>query len=312
MPSVKIHNASPIIQRLYDPRLDLAKIEVSVLRLDLMYPNLSGNKWYKLKYNLQQASTQGESTLLTFGGAYSNHIYATASAGKMYGFETIGIIRGERPEILNPTLQFAEAQGMQLHFVSRAAYRNKESDLFTEQLQQKFGSFYRLPEGGTNELAVKGCAEILPAPLEYDVICSSAGTGGTLAGLLVQIAGKKQLLGFPALKGGHFLYDEINRLTADFNNRTYSNYQLMIDYHFGGYARADTELVSFINDFYQQHQIPLDPVYNGKLFYGLFDLIQRQYFASSTRLLAIHTGGLQGISGFNEKYYNKKLRILEG
>ncbi|WKN41565.1 1-aminocyclopropane-1-carboxylate deaminase/D-cysteine desulfhydrase [Tunicatimonas pelagia] len=307
-----MRNASPIIQQLDNARLNQARVAVSVLRLDKMYPDLSGNKWYKLKYNLQQARAEGKSTLLTFGGAYSNHIYATAAAGKLYDFDTIGIIRGERPKTLNPTLRFAEAYGMQLHFVSREAYRNKESDLFTEQLQQKFGSFYRLPEGGTNGLAIKGCSEILPTPLEYDFICSSVGTGGTLAGLLVQLAGQKQVLGFPALKGGNFLYDEINQLTTNFNNQSYTNYQLVTDYHFGGYAKANAELITFINHFYQKHPIPLDPVYNGKLFYGLYDLIQQQYFREGTRLLVIHTGGLQGITGFNERYPNKKLCILEG
>ncbi len=308
----KMRNAAPVIQQLDNPWLTSARVQVSVLRLDLMYPKLSGNKWYKLKYNLQQARTEGKSTLLTFGGAYSNHIYATAAAGKLYGFNTIGIIRGERPLALNPTLQFAEAQGMQLQFVSREDYRAKASASFTEYLQQKFGSFYQLPEGGTNRLAVKGCSEILPTPLEYDIVCSSVGTGGTLAGLLVQLAGKKQLLGFPALKGGHFLYDEINQLTTDYNNQKYTNYQLITDYHFGGYAKANTELVDFINDFYQKYRIPLDPVYNGKLFYGLFDLIKQEYFPSGTRVLTIHTGGLQGIAGFNERYRNKRVRILEG
>jgi len=306
-----MRNASPVIQQLDDTQLTSAQVQVSVLRLDLMYPELSGNKWYKLKYNLQQARIEGKSTLLTFGGAYSNHIYATAAAGKLYGFSTIGIIRGERPPALNHTLQFTEAQGMQLHFISREDYRAKASPSFAEQLRQKFGSFYQFPEGGTNELAVKGCSEILPCPLKYDVVCASVGTGGTLAGLLVQLAGKKQLLGFPALKGGQFLYDEINQLTKDYNNQLYTNYQLITNYHFGGYAKANAELVDFINDFYQQHQIPLDPVYNGKLFYGLFDLVKQQYFTSGTRILAIHTGGLQGVAGFNERFRDKRLRILE-
>ncbi len=305
-------NVTPIIQPLQDELLATAQVAISVLRLDEMYPLSSGNKWYKLKYNLQQAKKEGKNTLLTFGGAYSNHIHATAAAGAQHGFKTIGVIRGERPEVLNPTLQFAEAQGMQLHFVSREEYRNKAGASFVNQLQQKFGPFYLLPEGGTNALAVRGCSEILPEKLLCDAVVCSAGTGGTIAGLLVRLEGQKKVLGFPALKGGEFLYDAINQLTTHYQNRLYTNYQLITDYHFGGYAKVNAELVNFINEFRQKHQILLDPVYTGKLFYGLFDLIKQGFFPVHTRLLAIHTGGLQGIAGFNERCKNKNLCILEG
>lgn len=285
---------------------------LSVMRLDLAHATIAGNKWYKLKYNLQRARAENHRTLLTFGGAYSNHIHATAAAGKAYGFQTIGVIRGERPQQLNPTLHFAEKQSMQLHFVSRESYREKENPSFIEHLHQRFGPFYLLPEGGTNALAVQGCTEILSAHQNFDVVCCSAGTGGTLAGLLVHLAGEKQILGFPALKGGGFLQSDIDALTQTYCGHTFTNYTLMTNYHFGGYARADRTLVDFINRFYQSHHIPLDPVYNGKLFYGLYDLIGQGYFGRGTQLLAIHTGGLQGITGFNERHKTKNLRILEG
>ncbi|MEM9829800.1 MAG: pyridoxal-phosphate dependent enzyme [Bacteroidota bacterium] len=304
-------NVTPIIQSLQDELLAAAQVEISVLRLDKMYPLSSGNKWYKLKYNLRQAQKEGKDTLLTFGGAYSNHIHATAAVGAQYGFKIIGVIRGERPEVLNPTLRFAERQGMQLHFVSRETYRSKESEDLIDHLQQKFGLFYLLPEGGTNALAVKGCTEILPENLSFDKVACCVGTGGTLAGLLVRLAGQKEVLGFPALKGREFLYDTINQLTSDYQDRSYTNYQLITDYHFGGYAKANAELVSFINKFQQKHQILLDPVYTGKLFYGIFHLIKQGFFPKHTRLLVIHTGGLQGIAGFNERHRNKNLYILE-
>nr|WKN39286.1 pyridoxal-phosphate dependent enzyme [Tunicatimonas sp. TK19036] len=302
----------PPVQQLQGAILDAAGVMLSVLRLDQVHSAIAGNKWYKLKYNLKQAQQEGHSTLLTFGGAYSNHIHATAVAGKACGFQTIGVIRGERPPSLNPTLHFAQKQGMQLHFVSREAYREKADKSFIEDLQQQFGAFYLLPEGGSNALAVKGCAEILPDTHEFDVVGCSMGTGGTLAGLLVQLAGAKQVLGFPALKGGDFLQAEVNELTQAYCQRTFSNYQLMTDYHFGGYAKANRKLVDFINNFYQTHRLPLDPVYNGKLFYGLYDLIEKGYFERDTRVLAIHTGGLQGIVGFNERHKTKNLRILGG
>lgn len=308
---METESAHPIIHQLQDKILDAAEVSLSVLRLDLINPTVSGNKWYKLKYNLQQAHSEGLNTLLTFGGAFSNHIHATAAAGKQYEFKTIGVIRGEQSEPLNPTLKFAASQGMQLHFISREAYRQKTKIQFIEKLHQQFGPFYLIPEGGTNLLAVRGCSEILPRELEFDVISCCVGTGGTIAGLLVSLAGQKQLLSFPALKGGDFLRSDIDALTKNYHGRIYSNYRLITDYHFGGYARANSDLVNFINEFYRKHQMLLDPIYNGKLFYGLFDLVERGYFPPRTQLLAIHSGGLQGIAGFNQRYKNKNLCILE-
>ncbi|MEM9675270.1 MAG: pyridoxal-phosphate dependent enzyme, partial [Bacteroidota bacterium] len=215
----------PIVQPLHNAELDVAQVRLSVLRLDQLQPEPSGNKWYKLKYNIQQARQGGYQTLLTFGGAYSNHIYATAASGKRFGFKTVGIIRGERIDPLNPTLKFAEDKGMQLHFVSREEYQNKTETHFIDHLRGQFGRFYLIPEGGTNLLAVRGCAEILPDSPEFDVVCCSAGTGGTLAGMLVKLAGQKQVLGFPALKGGEFLRSDIDQLTQAYCGQKFKNYQ---------------------------------------------------------------------------------------
>lgn len=290
--------------------LKLRSVVLDLLRLDKVHPLIAGNKWFKLKYNLLQAREEGHDTLLTFGGAYSNHIYATAAAGKEYGFQTIGIIRGELTEPLNPTLNFASEQGMRLEYVSREDYRKKDNPEFGDWLTSQFGRCFIIPEGGSNALAVRGCAEILPQPADYNYIACCVGTGGTLAGLLESNQERAEVLGFSALKGGGFLYDEVNHLTQSFSGNIYPNYQIIENYHFGGYARANAELVNFINTFRYEQQIQLEPIYTGKMMYGLFDMLASGYFAEGSRILAIHSGGLQGIEGFNRRYRKKNLRII--
>ncbi|MER2999410.1 1-aminocyclopropane-1-carboxylate deaminase/D-cysteine desulfhydrase [Pontibacter populi] len=290
------------LQQLQHPLLQEHKLILWVKREDLLHPHISGNKWRKLKYNLQEAKVQGKETLLTFGGAYSNHIAATAAAGAEFGFKTIGIIRGEEHLPLNPTLQFATEQGMELHYISRELYRHKNEPYFLAELAVNYNQPYLVSEGGTNQLAVKGCTEIIDdIDVDFDVICCASGTGGTIAGLIAGLAGEKQVLGFPALKGGDFLKDEIDQLVYNYSGENYSNWQLITDYHFGGYAKVKPELLEFIHQFQEQHHIPLEPVYTGKMFYGLFDLIAKGYFAKGTRIVAVHTGGLQGNAGFKER-----------
>jgi 1-aminocyclopropane-1-carboxylate deaminase len=271
---------------------------VSIKREDLLHPFVSGNKFRKLKYNLVAAKKINATTLLTFGGAFSNHIAAVAYAGKKNGFNTIGIIRGEELQDLisvNPTLKFAYENGMQFKFVSRAAYRDKESPAFLLALQEEFGNFYLLPEGGTNDLAVKGCEEILtPEDADFDYICCAVGTGGTIAGIINSTLPNQKVLGFPALKGD-FLSNDIRKFA---NNE---RWELITDYHFGGYAKVTLDLILFLNSFYEQTKVPLDPVYTGKMVFGLYDLIQKNYFPENAKILLIHTGGLQGIAGMNEK-----------
>lgn len=273
----------------------------------LIHPIVSGNKYRKLNYILREARKLNQNTLLTFGGAYSNHISAVAAAGKEYKFHTIGIIRGE--ELVskiqsNPTLKFAQECGMELKFVSRDEYRNKSMDAFRESLKEEFGNFYLIPEGGTNALAVKGCEEILTEDDSvFDYVCCSVGTGGTISGLINSSLPNQKILGFPALKG-NFLKEEIAKFA------TKSNWELIEDYHFGGYAKINGELISFINEFKLNYNIPLDPVYTGKMMYGIFDLMEKGHFPKHSKILAIHTGGLQGIEGMNKLLKEKKLPLI--
>lgn len=285
-----------------------AGISLTIKREDLIHPFVSGNKFRKLKYNLLQAKAENKSTILTFGGAFSNHIAAVAYAGKEQGFKTIGIIRGD--ELINkieenPTLKFAYENGMEFVFVSREEYRNKSEVSFIEKLKEKFGDFYLVPEGGTNELAVKGCEEILTdEDTVFNYICCAVGTGGTIAGLINSALPNQKILGFPALKGD-FLKDEICIFAKK------NNWELISDYHFGGYGKINLELIDFINSFLETNKVSLDPIYTGKMVFGVIDLISKNYFPANSKILLIHTGGLQGIEGMNLKLRQKKLPILK-
>ncbi|WP_333810303.1 1-aminocyclopropane-1-carboxylate deaminase/D-cysteine desulfhydrase [Flavobacterium sp.] len=290
--------------------LDLPNgIELFIKREDLLHPIISGNKFRKLKYNIQSAKKLGQSTLLTFGGAFSNHILAVAGAGAEFGFKTIGVIRGEELEDKikeNPTLAHAQALGMQFYFVSRTAYRDKESSLFIAHLQEKFGDFYLLPEGGTNNLAIKGCEEILALSDKHNFshIACAVGTGGTFSGLINSSDENQQLIGFSSLKGS-FLSDVICNFVKK------KNWSINDTYHFGGYGKVNEELISFLNSFYSQTNIPLDPIYTGKMVFGVLDLIKKEYFPPNSKILMIHTGGLQGIKGMNFALQKKNKEIIQ-
>ena len=277
-------------------------VQLYIKREDLNHPTIQGNKYRKLIYNLAKAKQEKKEKIVTFGGAFSNHIYAVAAAGEAFGFQTVGVIRGERPPVLNPTLSFAESKGMQLHFVSRTAYRRKMEAEFFRDLEATFGDFFLLPEGGSNALAVQGCTEIVSeVDIPFDYLCSAVGTGGTLAGLIVGSNNMGKVLGFPALKGGDFLYDDINQLLGDKAN-LYQNWKLVTDYHFGGYAKFKMELIDFMNQFKQSFGIALEPIYTGKMLYGIFNLLEQGYFEKGATIIAIHTGGLQGVRGFNQRF----------
>lgn len=288
-------------------RDEIKKTELWIKREDLIHPFVSGNKFRKLKYNLLQAKAEKKDTILTFGGAFSNHIAAVAFAGKEHGFKTIGIIRGEELALKideNPTLKFAQNCGMKLEFITRAAYRLKNESNFLQELEQKQGDFYLIPEGGTNELAVKGCEEILNEDdKKFDFICTCTGTGGTISGIINSVFPYQKVLGFPALKED-FLQNEIRKFVKN------NNWELISGYHFGGYAKVDENLIEFINSFYQNYNIPLDPVYTGKMVFGVIDLISKNYFPINAKILMIHTGGLQGIEGMNLKLKNKNLKTI--
>ena len=284
-------------------------IELFIKREDKLHPIISGNKFRKLKYNIQEAKRLGHTTLLTFGGAFSNHILAVAGAGAEFGFKTIGIIRGEELEnkiAENPTLAKAQELGMQFHFVSRTAYRDKESSSFISFLCEKFGNFYLVPEGGTNDLAIKGCEEILTSEDKsyFTHIACAVGTGGTISGLINSSTEKQQLIGFSSLKGA-FLSEVIRNFVVK------TNWSISDAYHFGGYGKVNDELIQFLNSFYTQTSIPLDPVYTGKMVFGVLDLIEKGYFPPNAKILMIHTGGLQGIKGMNFALKNKNKEILQ-
>lgn len=295
----------PELQEINDSLLIEKNLRLFIKREDLIHPHISGNKWRKLYYNIQEAKTQNCSSLITFGGAYSNHIAATATAGKEFGLKTIAYIRGEEHLTLNATLTYAISCGMELRYIDRTSYRLKNEESFLNKLLQFESDYYLIPEGGTNELAVKGCEEILAdIEIDFDYACCACGTGGTISGVINSLQKHHKVIGFPALKGAGFLNDEIGNYVDN------NNWTLIESYHFGGYAKVNETLISFINAFKEKHNIPLDPVYTGKMMYGLWDLIEKDYFRAGSTIVAIHTGGLQGIAGMNERLKNKDLRIL--
>ncbi|MFH0736322.1 MAG: pyridoxal-phosphate dependent enzyme [bacterium] len=277
-------------------------IKTYVKRDDLLHPEISGNKWRKLKYNLIKAKELGHKILLTFGGAYSNHIYAVASAGKIFGFKTIGIIRGEEHLPLNSTLKFAANCGMDLHYLDRTTYRNRNEISFQNGLIEKYGNAYVIPEGGSNLLALKGVAEIIDSiKTDYTHICCANGTGGTIAGIICGLKGNKKVIGFPSLKGAGFLNEVVNQFICQYSEQHYTNYSLILDYHFGGYAKINYDLVKFMDLFYSLNNISLDPIYTSKMMYGINNLIEQKYFHSNDVIIAVHTGGLQGLMGMDNK-----------
>ncbi len=285
-------------QRVFFPGCD--RVSVSMKRLDLWHPVVSGNKYFKLKYNLEAASKLGAKRIVTFGGAFSNHIAACAHACQSAGFESVGVIRGEELALQqrNATLRFAESCGMQLHFVSREHYSKRLLSFDVSKTD------FLIPEGGANELGVLGCKEILSeSDSSFDYITVSLGTGITAAGLSQALFPNQQLLVFSALKGA----------LTDSDFFTFANAkrcQLFEQYHCGGYAKCPPELVHFINDFYKENGFLLDPIYTGKMMHGLHDLVQNGFFKDGTKILAIHTGGLQAISGMNERLKaNRQLEI---
>lgn len=285
----------------------------SVLRIDLLDPEISGNKWFKLKHNLERAKKEGRTTLLTFGGAYSNHIAATAAAARRFGFKSIGVIRGEKN--INPTLLEAEKNGMLLHFVSREDYRKKDSTVFIETLRNRFGDFYLVPEGGNNAEGIQGCMEILNGIIPYDYVCCACGTGATFAGLAASAGSATKVIGISVLKGANRLPSDVNNmlsgagigplsiagnealLSGDNNTHLISNL-----YCFSGYGAYDEELVAFKTNWEQQHEIPLDHVYTAKLAFAVEDLMKKNFFKPGSRILLIHSGGLQGNAGFEARY----------
>lgn len=277
-------------------------IDLWVKRDDLIHPEIMGNKWRKLKYNLKEMERLGTRKIVTLGGAFSNHIAATAAAGKVYGLETVGIIRGEELQASsNPTLQKSTKNGMKLTFIDRETFRQWREH--PSAVKAQYPHHYFLPEGGTNQLALKGCREIIEElPESFNVIACPIGTGGTFCGILSALGKNQKLIGISSLKG-NFIHKEITRLVEKFAIKK-SNYELSSAYHFGGYGKATEVLIDFINWFKEYFDVPLDPVYTGKAFFAVWDMVKSGKFEEGTRIILLHTGGLQGISGFNRKNEN--------
>lgn len=303
MPFTFTHLAHPPpspLREIDDPLWAAARVRLFVKRDELLAPEpddpFSGNKWRKLQYNLLRIREADRPTLLSFGGPYSNHIAALASAGRHLGIPTIGVIRGE--PVRNPTLERAAADGMRLHFVQRGTYRLKDEPAFLEALREELGPFYPLPEGGSNALALRGCFDLgeeilrqLPeAPTHVAVAC---GTGGTLAGLVTALHRHCHCLGVSVLKGP-FMTEAVRDLLARFTGQAWPNWSVVEGYHHGGYAKVSTELTQFMDTFHRRHGILLDQVYTGKLFFALYRLLHQGAFTPGDRVVAIHTGGLQG------------------
>lgn len=280
---------------------------ITIKREDLIHPEVSGNKFRKLKYNIQEAIAQKHSSLITFGGAFSNHLAATAAAGAETNMETHGFVRGEELEFKsrNPTLRFCEEKGMHLHFLSRAEYQKKEESRNVQDFLIKNPKAYIIPEGGTNKLAVRGCQEIITEEdKEYTTVCCAVGTGGTFSGIVNSVP-EKEVLGFVVVKDEK-LKKTINNLTG-INH----NWRLLYEHDCGGYGKVPPELIEFINDFHKKHQILLDPLYTGKMLFGIFTLIKNKQWHWGNNILIIHTGGIQGIQGVNDRLSRQGKQIIQ-
>lgn len=289
-------------ENLIDKRIRAKGLTLSIKRDDMIHPFISGNKWRKLKYQLTDARQQGKSHLVSFGGAYSNHLLALAAAAAKWGFKCTGFVRGEEALPLNDTLFLCRQYGMELIHVSRESYRENKSDLVGQLIPDARG-IYLIDEGGRSRLAVKGCAELVPElSRRYDHVFVACGTGTTLAGIAKGISERFgddfscQAEGIAVLKNADFLEKEIRALSE----APYP-FRLHLDFHQGGYAKTNPHYLSWLKDFHRQHGLLLDPVYTGKMMYAIFQLAEQDYFQPGSRLLAIHTGGLFGLLGMKDR-----------
>lgn len=288
---------APVLDSIEDPLLRARDIELRMLRLDGIHPLISGNKWYKLKHNLLAARAQSALTVLSFGGAYSNHLVALAAASKACGLRSIGIVRGEEPRVLNPALQFVQQQGMTLHYVSRSDYRDKEDPAFIRALERRLGPFYLIPEGGSNLLGIKGCAEIA-AHLRWErdaaprAVVMACGTAATLTGVVSAVPSDCEVIGVSVLKGADTLSPQVAAWLGQLASKPAAQWSIKTGYHHGGYGRSSLALDAFIDGFGARTGIPLEPVYTGKMMWGLYQMIESGQIAQGTQVIALHTGGL--------------------
>jgi 1-aminocyclopropane-1-carboxylate deaminase len=280
-----------LLQELHDEAYKTKELRVSVLRLDLIHPLAGGNKIFKLRYNLERAAASGADTIITCGGAFSNHILATAWTCHSTGFKSIGLIRGEEPAVLSDTLLKARELGMQLDFVSRALYRDKPA--LESYIRERYNEFayYFIPEGGSNEEGIRGCEDIVSTiPVPFDQICLACGTGTTLAGVIRSLKPDQTAIGIQVLKGENYIRTEVQKMLPQDRN----NWKVYDQFHFGGYAKSTPELDQYCLQFYEKHMIPVEPVYTGKLFYAVEQLAGQNSFRAGSHLVIVHSGGLQG------------------
>jgi 1-aminocyclopropane-1-carboxylate deaminase len=299
--------------------------QLDVLRLDLLHPFYGGNKYFKLKYNIQKAiqrdgaihsdgghperNRRAISTIITFGGAHSNHIYSTAAYCHELKLKCVGVVRGEERSLeTSPTLQFAKEQGMHLHFVSREKYKDQKT--LHEELKKEFGNFYLIPEGGNNNEGIKGCSEILKDVPFYDHVFCACGTACTYTGLLSSAHKDQKIIGISVLKGENRLIAEVNSKAGEFGFEKIAEYSsgkierstILDEFHFGGYAKHTLELLDFKRRFEKENNIPLDYVYTAKLFYAVYDLIKKGLLEPNKKILIVHSGGSQGNLGYERRY----------
>ena len=294
------------LERILLPLFDEKKIEVHIKRDDLIHDEISGNKYRKLKYNIHHALNAKKDAILTFGGAYSNHIAATAAACQFFGIKSIGIIRGEDADLNNSTLARAISNGMQIIRVSREEYATKDEPIYIEHLHEKFPNVHIVPEGGANYFGLNGCAEILKEiNQDFNFVICGVGTGTTLAGMAISLEKNQKIIGFPAIKGGEYLMDEIKHqinyalLDENWMNDILQKIELNHDYSFGGFAKVNDELIAFQKLFYEQTKIELDLVYTAKMMFGFLDLVQKNNFPEGSKIIIYHSGGLQGNKSLN-------------
>ncbi len=310
-----LHVMHPIIEPIVAKFPWAKHFEMALLREDLSHAfeegvdlEWSGNKWRKLKKNLEEAKSRDLHSLITFGGAFSNHIAATAAAGKAYGFDTVGLIRGEPYHPLNPTLSKAVDNGMKLYYLSREQYRDRHTLEMQEWVQKRFGPGFLIPEGGSNELGVEGVEEMMKAvPKDYDYILCPVGTGATLAGIVNGMEPNQKALGISVLKNAFDLEDSVRKWVK----KEGLSWSIDHDYHFGGYAKVTHGLVQFINNFKQQFDVLLDPVYTGKMAFAAFRMAAEERIPRGSKILMVHTGGQQGISGINMSLRRKGMQTIE-
>lgn len=284
---------APLV-RIVDAELDAAQIELWIKRDDLLHPVISGNKWRKLKYILNHALWLGADSIVSMGGAYSNHLHALAFAGKALGLKTAAFVRGQPPATLNPTLLDLHDWGMKLRFVSREEYRRLRNYKTHDSLPGLKPGQYWLPEGGATDLALQGVADtVAEIDIDFDLLAVACGTGATMAGLIASSSATSRILGVSALKNAGFLIYDVQQLLKS-QNISRENWQIALDYHCGGFAKTTPDLLKFIRQFRARHDIPLEPVYTGKMTFAVYDLIKQGYMKPGQRVILLHTGGLQG------------------